>query len=215
VENSSQVASRAWLQSRRVRGRSGVTRSRSTNRLTRRCSGLASLAAELHSLGPAASHGAFVFATDDEITELLSVPRRIAVLGIKPGSHQDRPAFFIPALLSSQGHSILPVTDRFPGTTSILGSPVYTSLSSVPPPVDILSLFLRPEQMPAHLPDILHALPRYAWFQSGYLNQDVADVLHARGTGIIYDCILCRAALLGRGQAYPYAANPEHKHGGA
>ncbi len=155
------------------------------------------------------------FLTEEELNELLSAPRRICVLGIRPDSEPDRPAQYIPRFLASLGHIILPVPVREPFPDLILGCPTLTSLEAVDPPIDILSVFLRPERVESFLPGMLSAKPAVVWFQSGYLPAGVPEVLTAHGISVAYDCILCRAALRQTGSTNPYAVpstfQPSHR----
>src|SRR3712207_5066901 len=92
--------------------------------------------------------------TDDaQIHALLKSARRIAVLGIKPDSDAGKPAHAVPQYLKEQGFQILPVPIK--SAQSILGEPTYTRVADVPGDVDIVEVFRKPEDIEAHLDDIL------------------------------------------------------------
>jgi hypothetical protein len=124
---------------------------------------------------------------DDGIRDLLQRTRRIAVLGIKPESRMDRPAFFVPQYLSSVGYEIVPVPVYYPQVTSILGSEVYRTLSAIPGPVDIVEVFRRPEHVPAHVSDIVAKRPGAVWLQSGIRHDQVAQQLVNAGISVVQD----------------------------
>ncbi len=125
------------------------------------------------------------------IAELVRSAKRVAVLGIRPEKNADRPAFYVPAALASAGVAILPVPVRPPGSETILGMPIYASVAAVPPPVDIVDVFRRSEDVPAHLADLLAARPRSVWFQSGIRNDEVAEALARHGIRVVQDrCLM-------------------------
>lgn len=128
---------------------------------------------------------------DDDIRELVRAARRIAVLGIRPESRADRPAFYVPAYLAGVGLTILPVPVGNPGVSSILGQPVHASVAEAPGPIDIVDVFRRAEDLPAHLPDLLAARPAAVWFQSGIRNDEVASELARHGIRVVQDrCLM-------------------------
>jgi uncharacterized protein len=77
----------------------------------------------------------------------------------------------------------------------ILGNPVLRSLRDIGS-VDILSIFRRPEQVPAHLPDILFVRPKVVWFQSGLMHISSAEALVRAHIKVVHDCIGCHRAAI-------------------
>lgn len=129
--------------------------------------------------------------SDEELRALLAPVRRIAVLGIKPESHADRPAHYVPAYLQRAGFDIVPVPVYYPEVTTILGRPVVRRLVDIPGPVDLVDVFRRSEDVPGHLEDFLAARPRIVWFQSGIRNDEVAAALEAAGIVVVQDrCLM-------------------------
>ncbi|MBX6362242.1 MAG: CoA-binding protein [Gemmatimonadetes bacterium] len=113
--------------------------------------------------------------------------RRIAVLGIKPESRSDRPAFFVPEYLQRAGYEIVPVPVYYPEVTTILGQRVYRRLADIPGAVDLVVVFRRPHDIPPHLPDILAKAPAAAWFQAGIRNDAAAAELARAGIRVVQD----------------------------
>jgi predicted CoA-binding protein len=113
------------------------------------------------------------------------------VLGIKPESRFDRPAFFVPSYLAEAGFEILPVPVYYPDVGEILGRPVFRTVSAIPGPVDIVNVFRRPEHIPQHVPDLIAKRPRAVWFQSGIRQEEAAQALAKAGILVIQDrCIM-------------------------
>lgn len=122
---------------------------------------------------------------DKSVLDLLAASRRVAVLGIKPESHATKPAFEVPKTLQEKGYEIVPVPVYFPDVEEILGEPVYRSLVDIPGDVDIVDIFRRPDDIPAHLPDILAKRPKAVWFQLGIRNDDAAMQLASAGITVV------------------------------
>ncbi len=124
---------------------------------------------------------------DDEIADLIRTSRRIAVLGIKPDSHAGKPAHAVPAYLKEQGYDVVPVPVYYPEVREILGLPVYRTVSEVPGEIDIVDVFRRPEDIPAHLEDIISKRPKAVWFQLGIRNDSAAQELAEAGIKVVQD----------------------------
>ncbi len=124
---------------------------------------------------------------DVGLRRLLSRARRIAVLGIKPESRADQPAHYVPRYLAAAGYEILPVPVYYPDVTAILGHPVSRTVASVPGPIDIVLVFRRPADVPAHLADLLAGRPGAVWLQSGIRHQPTEAALAAAGITVVAD----------------------------
>ncbi len=138
----------------------------------------------------------------EDLDALLAGTHRIAVLGIKPESQADRPAHYVPRALQSLGYEILPVPVYPFGVETILGQPVAARVQDLSPPVDLVDVFRRSQDVPLHLSDLLAAHPRAVWLQSGIRNEQVADALLAAGIDVVQDrCLMveCRRFLSQRG----------------
>ncbi len=147
---------------------------------------------------PGADWRALLLERDPAIHALLADVRRIAVLGIKtPESMQ--PAHFVPRYAQQAGYEIVPVPVYYPEVTEILGAPVYRRLADVPGPVDLVNVFRRPSDLPAHLDDLLAARPRAVWLQSGIRHDAVAESLARAGIAVVQDrCLMVELRTMGR-----------------
>ena len=126
-----------------------------------------------------------------QIRELLAETRTIAVLGIKTERQSDQPAFYVPSYLDSAGLDVIPVPIYYPQVTHILGRKVYRTLAEIPVEVDLINIFRRPEDIPAHLEDILTKRPKAVWMQSGIRHTAVAERLAEAGIKVVQDrCLM-------------------------
>lgn len=127
---------------------------------------------------------------DASIRRLLAETRRIAVLGIKIES-TGQPAFYVPEFAQRSGYQIVPVPVYYPETQEILGEPVYRSVAEIPGDVDMVNVFRRPRDIPAHVDDILAKRPKSVWFQLGIRNEEAAERLARAGIEVVQDrCLL-------------------------
>ncbi len=133
----------------------------------------------------------------DGIRRIIADTKRIAVLGIKEGDH--RPAFFVPEYAQRAGFEIVPVPIFYPDATEILGERVYRTVSSIPGEIDMVNVFRKPQDIPAHLGDILAKKPKSVWFQLGIRNDDAAEQLARAGIDVVQNrCLLVELRRIGR-----------------
>lgn len=123
--------------------------------------------------------------TADELVELLSRPRRIAVIGLS--RFPEKPARRVPAYLAARGHDVVPVN---PSAERVLGRQAYATLADVPGHVDIVLIFRPPDQAGAFVREALARPERPAIWLSEGIRAD-ADVLEARGQGVTAIQDLC------------------------
>ncbi len=134
---------------------------------------------------------------DDELREILTQARTIAVLGGHPDS--TRPASYVPYYLSQQGYRVIAVNPLFVGRT-LWGQPVHARLAEIPERVDIVDVFRRVDALSDHVADILamEPLPRVVWLQAGLRHDGVARRLAQRGVAVVDDrCIMSEHWRLG------------------
>ena len=129
--------------------------------------------------------------TTEQIRELLSETKSIAVLGIKTEAQAYQPAFYVPNYLRGAGFDIIPVPVYYPAVTHILGKSVYRTLAEIPTEVDMVNVFRRSEDVSAHLEDILAKKAKSVWMQSGISNAAVAERLAKAGIKVVQDrCLM-------------------------
>ncbi len=127
----------------------------------------------------------------DTIRRIAGTARRVAVLGIKTEKQAIQPAFYVPEHLARSGVEVIPVPVYYPEVTVILGSPVVRTLAAIEGPLDIVDVFRRPEDLEAHVPDILAKKPKVVWLQTGIRHDAVAERLSAAGIDVVQDrCLM-------------------------
>ena len=128
--------------------------------------------------------------SEAEITALLERTRTVAVLGIKtPGA--GVPAHYVPEYAQRAGMRIIPVPVYFPDVTELLGEPVFRTISAIGERVDMVNVFRRPQDIPAHVEDILAAAPKSVWFQLGIRHDAAAETFARAGIDVVQDrCLL-------------------------
>jgi hypothetical protein len=126
-----------------------------------------------------------------QIDALLATTRRVAVLGIKPETHANQAAHYVPAYVQSVGVEVIPVPVYYPEVTEILGVKVVRRLEDVAGTVDIVDVFRRSEDVPGHLAALLAMRPRCVWMQSGIRHDETAEALARAGIDVVQDrCLL-------------------------
>ncbi len=126
-------------------------------------------------------------ADSEGVAEVLRRAKRVAVLGIKTSRQAGQPAYYVPEYMQRAGYQVLPVPVYYPEATEILGQPVYRSLAAAPGPIDLVLVFRRSEDVPAHESDLLDARPRAVWMQSGIRNEETARRLAEAGIRVVQD----------------------------
>ncbi|HZI16150.1 MAG TPA: CoA-binding protein [Myxococcus sp.] len=117
--------------------------------------------------------------------------RRVAVLGIKTEQQSGQPAFYVADYLARAVVDVVPVPVYYPDVTPILGKPVFRRLADVPGEVDLVDLFRRPQDIDAHVDDIIAKKPKAVWFQSGIRNDAAAQKLAKAGIQVVQDrCLM-------------------------
>ncbi|HKR58689.1 MAG TPA: CoA-binding protein, partial [Pyrinomonadaceae bacterium] len=86
---------------------------------------------------------------------------------------------------------IFPVPVYYPNITTILGQKVYRKLVDIPIEVDLVNVFRRPRDVPAHLEDLIAKKPKAVWMQSGINHDLVAEALAKAGIKVVQDrCLM-------------------------
>lgn len=133
------------------------------------------------------------------ILDLIRSTKTIAVLGIKPDTRADQPAFYVPAHMAAAGYEVVPVPVYYPDVTEILGKKVFRKLADIGRPIDMVNVFRRPKDIPPHVDDIIAAKPKSVWFQLGIRNDEAARRLAEAGIKVVQDhCLMVEQGRLTR-----------------
>jgi predicted CoA-binding protein len=135
---------------------------------------------------------------DAGIARLLDATRRIAVLGIKT-AESGQAAYYVPQYAQQAGYEVVPVPVYYPEIQEILGEPVHRTVAAISPPVDMVNVFRRAKDIPAHVDDIIAARPASVWFQLGIRNDEAAERLARAGIDVVQDrCLLVELQAVGK-----------------
>lgn len=133
------------------------------------------------------------------IQDIIRNTKTIAVLGIKPESHADQPAHYVPAHMLDAGYEIIPVPVYYPDVTEIFGRKVYRKLTDIGLPIDMVNIFRRPNDIPPHVDDIIAVNPKSVWFQLGIRNDEAAKRLAEAGIKVVQDrCLMVEEGRMSR-----------------
>lgn len=148
--------------------------------------------------------------SSDAVTALLRHTRRIAVLGIKSEAQADRPAYYVPSYLANVGFDVVPVPVYYPNVRRILGRRIYRRLADVPPPpIDLVNIFRRAEDLMPHLSDVIAAHPRVVWLPLGVRNAEFTARLNEANILVIQDlCLMVEVIKRGVRHAPAQASAP-------
>ncbi len=115
--------------------------------------------------------------TEQDILNILKNTKTIAVVGMSTKPH--RPSVDVPLYLRDHGYNIIPVNPR---ATEIAGMKVYPDLGSIPEKVDVVEIFMRPEEIPPVVDDAIKIGAKVVWMQQGITNPEAAA--HAEESGL-------------------------------
>lgn len=118
--------------------------------------------------------------------KILKTYRKVAVVGLSP--KPDRPSHQVASYLKEQGYRIIPVNTY---AKEILGEACYTSLSSIPEPVDVVDIFRRPEAVLPIVEEAIKLGAKAVWMQEGVINEEAASLAKGAGLLVVMDrCML-------------------------
>jgi predicted CoA-binding protein len=120
------------------------------------------------------------------IRGILNTVKTIAMVGVSP--KENRPSYFAFKYLLERGYHMIPVNPGQAGK-SILNQTVYTRLSDIPEPVDMVDIFRASEHV---LPIVEEALtlrpkPQVIWMQLTVRNDEAARLAEGAGLKVVMD----------------------------
>lgn len=120
--------------------------------------------------------------SSDKIRGILDTVKNVAVVGIS--SHEDRPAYSVPAYLQQQGYHIIPVN---PNLDQVLGQKAYPTLQAIPETVDAVLIFRPSETVPPIVDEAIEIGARVVWMQEGIINELAAQTAQEAGLEVVMD----------------------------
>jgi predicted CoA-binding protein len=128
---------------------------------------------------------------EDQIKQIVTGAKTVAVYGMQDEAKSDRPAFLIPQMLQHRGLKLYPVN---PKIQSSLGEKALASIKDLPIQVDILDVFRRSEEIGPIADEILalseDKRPKTIWLQSGITNPEAEAKLEKAGLRVVSDTCL-------------------------
>ena len=127
-----------------------------------------------------------VITSDNEIAELLSKTKRVAVVGIS--DKVDRPSNGVSRWLLAHSHLDLYFVN--PALTTVLGKPCYPSLRDIPVDIDMVDVFRKVSDIPAVVDEAINIGASSIWIQLGLVDDASAARAVDAGLDVVMDlCI--------------------------
>ncbi len=121
--------------------------------------------------------------SDNEIRDLLQGARTIAVVGMS--DRPERDSFAVARFLQRNGYRVIPVNPNLNGR--VLGERTFANLRDVCEPVDIVTIFRRPEYVPAVVDDAIGVGAKVVWMQLGIVAPAAAMRAKQAGLNVVMD----------------------------
>ena len=130
------------------------------------------------------THSLMPLTTDEEIAELLTSTRTVALVGASP--RPDRPSHRVMQYLLNQGYSVYPVNQCETGKT-ILGRKVYATLSEVPVTIDLVDVFRRSQYVMGIVNEAILIKAKAIWTQLEVIDEKAAAHAEQAGLKVVMD----------------------------
>jgi len=118
------------------------------------------------------------------IRRILEDVRTIAIVGAS--SNEARPSFFVTKYLVDKGYNVFPLNPGMAGR-EICGRRVYSSLSEVPEPIDMVDIFRNSEVAASFVEQALtlKPVPKVIWMQLTVRHDEAAEKAEAAGVRVV------------------------------
>lgn len=125
-------------------------------------------------------------ASSEEIRQLLSSIRTIAVVGLSDRPQRD--SFHVAHYLQQHGYRIIPVN---PAVSRVLGETSYARLEDIPEKIDLVDIFRKPEVVPEIVASAIAVGAKAVWMQLGIVHNAAADQARTAGIQVVMNkCLL-------------------------
>jgi predicted CoA-binding protein len=124
---------------------------------------------------------------DEDIAELLSSARTIAVVGAS--DRPDRASYGVMRALQDHGYRTIPVNPNITGE-HVHGEFVWRELSQIGVPIDIVDIFRRSDAAGEAVDQAIAVGAKAVWLQLGVIDEAAAERAEAAGLKVVMDrCI--------------------------
>ena len=120
---------------------------------------------------------------NDDALAVLQRYRTIAVIGMS--RDPDKPSHAVARFLREHGYRMIPVDPQASG--ELLGERVYTRLSDIPDPVEIVQIFRPGDDVPKIIEDAIAIRANAVWMQEGISHREAAMRTRQAGLAVIMD----------------------------
>lgn len=123
----------------------------------------------------------------EEITDILTRSKTIAVVGLSDNPERD--SYAVAREMQRHGYRIIPVN---PKLDEVLGETSYPSLAAIPTDIkiDIIDIFRKSDALKAVVEEAVKTDAPVIWAQEGVYDEEAADVAAAHGKTMVMDrCI--------------------------
>jgi predicted CoA-binding protein len=113
--------------------------------------------------------------------QILADASTIAVVGASP--RPDRPSYGVMAYLLAHGYRVIPV--RPLDCDEVLGVPCVATLAEIQEPIDVVDVFRRTEECPAHAREAVQAGAGAIWLQLGLVSPETRAIAESAGVDYV------------------------------
>lgn len=131
---------------------------------------------------PGAGATGILVAMTDQIADILTTYRRVAMVGASPRA--DRPSHGVMRHLLQAGFDVIPVN---PTVDEVLGVPCAASLAEAAGrgPLEIVNIFRRASDVPPVVDEAIELGAKVIWMQLGIRNAEAAEAARAAGLQVV------------------------------
>ena len=123
--------------------------------------------------------------SDEELQQLLTETKTIAVIGASPKPWRDSGS--ISEYLNRQGYTVFPVNPKY---DEVLGMKCYHDLKSIPEKIDLVDIFRNPDEIGPVIDEAIAVGAKAVWMQLGVINEKAAAKAEKAGLKVVMDrCI--------------------------
>jgi predicted CoA-binding protein len=119
----------------------------------------------------------------DELRELFSRTRRVAVVGVS--GNPTRPSHEVAAFLIEHSHFEVDLVN--PRERELFGRPCYPNLAALPVPPDLVDVFRRENELPGIAREAVARGAKALWLQEGLISAEAGRIAREAGLAVMMD----------------------------